>query len=248
MMRNVYLQGELGERFGSKFTMNVDNTQEIIKCINANRPEFRKYLVECHEKDIGFAVEYQDKTLGDEELLTPLKEGDVTIAIVPAGSKSGPLKILAAVFLAFVVLPMIGGAAMANMTTAQLGALSGEGIGLAMQAGMTTISGSAIGLLSINLALTGIQQLMAPDPSIDNDAPENYLFNGNTQNIGVGDPVPLLYGELRVPGRPVSVGVRNGTHNPAPANSTTTVDFNGEVNYIDDSEHSDTDQQIRSNH
>lgn len=230
MMRNVYLQGELGERFGSKFTMNVDTTQEIIKCINANRPEFRNYLVDCHEKDIGFVVEYQDKTLGDKELLTPMKEGDVTIAVVPAGSKSGLGKILAAVFIAFVALPLIGAHAMGSMTTAQLGTIFGEGFGLAMQAGLTTIAGKAVGMLAINLALTGIGELMAPDPSVDTDQPENYTFNGNQQHIGVGDPVPLLYGELRVPGRPISIDIKNGTY----TNPATWIDGNGELNTITD--------------
>ena len=52
---------------------------------------------------------------------------------------------------------------------------------------------------------------MAPDPSVDQDSPENYAFNGNAQNIVEGDPIPLLYGELRVPGRPVSVETTIGS-------------------------------------
>jgi predicted phage tail protein len=67
-------------------------------------------------------------------------------------------------------------------------------------------------LLAANLALMGVQQLMAPDPATDADSPENYLFNGGAQNIGKGDPVPILYGELRVPGRPISIDVINGVY------------------------------------
>ena len=74
---------------------------------------------------------------------------------------------------------------------------------------MATTAGQATAMLAVNLALTGMQQLMAPDPSVD-DGPENYLFNGAGQNIQEGDPVPLLYGELRVPGRPVSVNISVG--------------------------------------
>jgi predicted phage tail protein len=211
MMRNVYLQGDLGEQFGSKFRMHADSTQEIIKCINANRPEFKNYLVECDKNDIGFTVEYQNKKIEDEDILVPLEEGDVTIAILPAGSKSGLGKILAAVFLAFVVLPMIGTAYLGSATTAQLGALSGAGNGLTMSAAMATMGGKAVAMLAVNLAMTGINQIMAPDPSVDTDSPENYAFNGGSQNIKSGDPIPILYGELRVPGRPISLDVLNGS-------------------------------------
>ncbi len=209
MMRNIYLQGELAEKFGSKFRMHADTTQEIIKCINANRPEFKNYLVECDKNDIGFTVEYQNKKIVDEDLLVPLEEGDVTIAIVPAGSKSGLGKILAAVFLAFVVLPMIGAAAIGGAG----GLLPGAQLtfGEAMIAGFATMGGKAVAMLAVNLAMTGVNQIMAPDPSVDTDSPENYSFNGGSQNIKSGDPIPILYGELRVPGRPISLDVLNGS-------------------------------------
>ena len=54
-------------------------------------------------------------------------------------------------------------------------------------------------LFAANLALAGIQQIMAPDPAVDQDSPTNYLFSGGGNNAKEGDPIPLLYGELRVP-------------------------------------------------
>ena len=51
--------------------------------------------------------------------------------------------------------------------------------------------------------------MMAPDPATDKDGPESYLFNGSQQNVSEGDPIPLLYGELRVPGRPINFELRN---------------------------------------
>ena len=50
---------------------------------------------------------------------------------------------------------------------------------------------------------------MAPDPSVDNNQDESYLFQGTGQTLIEGDPVPVLYGKLRVPGRPISLQVRN---------------------------------------
>ena len=213
MIRNVHLQGELGEKFGKTFRMDADTGAEVFKCIYANRPEFKAYLVKCVEAGTNIDLYYQEKALNPEECLNNLEEGDITIAAVPAGSKSGLGKLLGALVLGFVILPAIG--ASAGLTAAQA---SAAGITAApgtlafnAAAGMTTIGGKIVMGLATNLALTGIQQIMAPDPSTDEpSSQENYLFDGNTQNIKKGDPVPLLYGELRVPGRPISTHIQKG--------------------------------------
>ena len=102
-----------------------------------------------------------------------------------------------------------------------LGAMYSAGGGLAILAN--------IGLgLGVNLALGGIQQMMAPDPSTDNQQDESYIFQGSKQNLVEGDPVPVLYGELRIPGRTVSFHTRSET--TAFANYTqraTSADSNG---------------------
>jgi hypothetical protein len=38
----------------------------------------------------------------------------------------------------------------------------------------------------------------------------NYLFSGGANNAVEGDPIPILYGELRVPGRPIAVDILQG--------------------------------------
>jgi len=209
MQHSVYLQGDLGEKFGSKFIVNTDNYADVFKCINANRPEFLPYLRKCHDEDIGFVIETAGEEIGEEDLLVPLRKGDITIAIAPAGSKSGVGKIIAAAFLVFFVLPMIGGAA--ALTAAQASTITAtSSLGVAMQAGMMTLAGKATALLAVNLALSGIQQMMAPDPAVDQDSPTDYLFTGQANTQTEGDPIPLLYGELRVPGRPIAIDIIQG--------------------------------------
>jgi len=198
MQRNVYLQGDLANRFGDKFTVNTDNYSDIFKCIQVNRPEFIPYLHKCDKEDIGFIVETAGESIDEEGLLLPLKEGDITISVVPAGSKSGFAKILAAVAI-FVILGPMAGEAFKVLAT-------GAG-SMSTAAAYGVVTGLSIG---VNLALTGIQQLMAPDPAVDQDAPTNYLFSGGTGTVVEGDPIPILYGELRVPGRPIAVDTRQG--------------------------------------
>jgi predicted phage tail protein len=202
MQHSVYLQGELGERFGNKFIVNTCNYAEVFKCINANRPDFLPYVRNCHEQDINFIVETEDGTIDHTDALTPLAKGDITISLVPAGSKSGLGKILAAIaiiaFLVFNPLTLAGGG---NLITAATAGSFGT-------AGTLAVLGSV--QLATSLAIAGIQQIMAPDPAVDQDAPTNYLFSGGANNAVEGDPIPILYGELRVPGRPIAVDILQG--------------------------------------
>lgn len=214
MMRKVYLDGEMAEKFGSEFTINAKRMSDVFRCLECNFPELREYLIECHEKDIGFLCQIGDEGLQDEEeLLLSLGEGDVYISPQPAGSKSGLGKILAAI--AIVALVAVGGAFALGASQALAGGAFGGGLVSGLSAGFAYATGSWLGLaalgVAINLALTGIQQLMAPDPSVDtpDTAESSYLFSGAEQTIVEGDPVPVLYGQLRVPGRPIGFEIRN---------------------------------------
>jgi predicted phage tail protein len=200
MKRKIYLDGELGERYGKELTMNVSSFGEVFQCLEANYPEVSQYLIDCHEKDIGFMCEVAGTPLADErELLLLYQEGDMYISPQPMGSKSGAGKILAAIAIITIAIAtqqywMIepGGWGAATFTQK-----------LAYVAGMTAFS------VGLNLAITGIMQLMAPDPATDSEQDESYLFQGSGQTIIEGDPVPVLYGKLRVPGRPISFSVQN---------------------------------------
>ena len=94
---------------------------------------------------------------------------------------------------------------------------------------MAAKGGTLVAGLAVNLALTGIQQLMAPDPATDQDEPTNYLFSGEANNAKEGDPIPLLYGELRVPGRPISINMINGGR---PGNNNVVMAGSGDMNQI----------------
>tara|TARA_B100001059_G_scaffold153620_1_gene153283 strand:- start:4052 stop:4783 length:732 start_codon:yes stop_codon:yes gene_type:complete len=199
MLRKVYLEGEIGEKFGKEFEIEANSFSKVIQCLELNFPEFRNYLVDCAEKGINFTCQVADKPIEDERelFLQYEEEGTMTITALPAGSKTGMGKILAAVAL-IVVAIMLPGLAPGIYEGAVIGGLSwGEVISL------TLLS------MGISLGMAGIQQIMAPDPSVDNQQDESYLFQGSGQTIIEGDPVPILYGKLRVPGRPISFEVKN---------------------------------------
>ena len=197
MKRKVYLEGELGDKFGNEFSMNVSSFGEAIRCLDANFSGFKKYLIDADEKGIGFICEVAGEPVQDErELLLEYSEGDMIISAIPAGSGKGVGKLIAGIVILAVSLHFLGPAGTAYLT--------GTGGNLAAAVGL--VLGTSIG---INLAMTGISEMLAPDPSVDNDQDESYLFQGTGQTLIEGDPVPVLYGKLRVPGRPISLQVRN---------------------------------------
>lgn len=204
MKRKVYLEGELGNKFGKEFTMDVTSFSEALRCLECNFPTIRKYFIECDERNVGFVCEVAGTPLNNEaELLLEYNEGDMIITPLPMGSKSGGGKILAAI--AVVALTFATGgfnfAPSLEMMTASFGSIAAGG-----QMSLGLLIGLSVG---VNLAMAGVQQMMAPDPSVDNDQDESYLFQGTGQTLIEGDPVPILYGKLRVPGRPISLHVRN---------------------------------------
>ncbi len=226
MRRKVTLAGELKEKFGEVFYVNADSHQDILKCIEANRPEFKRYLLDSIDKDVGFTIDMAGESVAEEDLLVPLTEGDVTITAIPAGSKTGMGKILAAIALAVLVVYTAGAATLAASGT------TGAGFGATLSAGMgASFSGmQMIGMgLAVNLAFAGMQQLMAPDPAVDKDTAVNYMYSGSAQTIVEGDPLPVLYGELRVPGRPVGLDIINGVYR----NNNAIIDFNNNLTIID---------------
>lgn len=192
MMRNVYLQGELGEKFGEKFTMEASSIADVMKCLEANRPEFKQFLIECIDKNVDINISACNKDISKDDLFLPLEKGDITLYMVPSGSKKA-LKIVLAIVIA-VFAPQT----------------------LFFQS------------LALNLALTGLAELTASDPSTDKDKDEaatDYLFSGSQQASKKNDPVPVLYGELRVQGRVADFHIRNGLD----INPSVVVDGRGDI-------------------
>ena len=46
MKRKIYLEGEIGNKFGKEFTMDVSSFGEVIRCLDANFSDFKKYLID----------------------------------------------------------------------------------------------------------------------------------------------------------------------------------------------------------
>jgi len=187
MLRKVYLEGEMGEKYGRVAEVKADSVREVIQYLQANHDTINKYLIDStEERNIGFVVKIADDFVNsEEELLLPLEKGDIIITPTPMGAKGAFKVIVGIIMVGIVMLGFLTGPAWV------LWAIVGVGAGLIMQ---------------------GIAEMMMPDPATDDEAPaeeEGYVFQGSEQSIPEGHPVPILYGELRVPGQPITFNLEN---------------------------------------
>jgi len=214
-MTQVKLLGELGDKFGSDWASESNSVRDIFRLIDCQVDGLKEYLAECQEKNIGFTIQNGEDFIEDaEDLVMPVLKDTVIITAVPAGSGKGLGKIIAGLLILAAMFFIPGSATL--FTTAP-SSLSGFGLTTAQTLGATSggtliglnTLGSAVMMIGINLALTGIAEMSAPDAGKGNDD-ESYFFNGAENNIEQGAPVPLLYGKMKIGGTPIAQGFAPG--------------------------------------
>ena len=257
-MTHVKLMGELGEKFGTDWKCQKSSVREVLKLIDCQVDGFKEYLAECHVKNIAFSLQNGNDFIEefDELGLEGVLKDTLIITPVPAGSGKGLGKLIAGLLLITALIFMPGTAGMFANTTAGSTLMTSSGTMMAAQsaslaqlaggtylaggAGATAVAGATIGLsyggvavamLGVNLALTGLAEMSAPDAGKMESDPA-FLFNSSNSNIEQGQPVPVLYGKLKIGGTPISQGFQSGAIREMPNN----IDTDGEdpiINYGD---------------
>lgn len=189
-MQKVKLLGEMGRKFGPEWKTRCSNIRDIFLLIECQQPTFKRYLLDCEDAGVGFEIKRGEELLeSSEDLLLELGEEDIVIAPIPAGAKGGAGKLVAA-------------AAIIAVTIAT------GGLGTAgFAAGAAGTAATVATAIAVNLAITGLTELLAPGPG-KNEGNEGYLFNGPVNTVQQGLPVPVCYGELVVGGAPINVSFR----------------------------------------
>jgi len=210
----LVLQGDLGDRFGRNWKIAADSYGEALACIDANYPEFRKALIDLHEAGGDLSIQIGEKFVeSNEELFMHLGRDTIIITPIPSGSKSGSAKAIVGSILliaAIIMLPGAIGAYASYSAAAAAGGISGalaSGFAASALVGLAGIA--AMGGIGAMLLVAGLQQMWAPDPSVDQE--KVYSFDG-PENTVVGDtPIPILCGEMIIGGVVISSGIRGGS-------------------------------------
>lgn len=223
-MQRVRLLGELGERFGAEHEFyNLRTPADAIKLLCINNEKFQSFLIESHEKGIGYQLLQADVDLDYADLHLPLGKNDLVLVPVVSGSGGSATKILLGVGLvaaAFLIGPAAGG-------FLGIGAgLGGAGMGLTGAA-----IANSVGLIGASLLLTGVGELLSPQARIPNlganrfaggtnastrgpqsetrgaDGQQSYAYTGAANTVGIGAVVPVAYGKVLIGSQLLSANV-----------------------------------------
>ena len=239
-MRQVYLEGILGEKFGRDWNLAVNSPAEALTAIMAQRPGMKQFLIS------GDGVQGYEVLIDGESVVTEdellLKDPGMgqTYTFVPVigGSKNSTMMMILGVTLiavtggfggafvpGFMGNAVAGAGAVAGGTaTAAQAAILGIETGAvlsatnvaALHAATTTsamLATQGLGYLGVGLVLGGAAMMLAPDVPNQNSAEqaENYLFGGPINTVKQGQPIPLVYGRAIVGSKTISASVFTNT-------------------------------------
>jgi len=211
-MTHVKLMGEIGDKFGAEWDMNVSNFRDMLRLIDCQTEGFKKYLTECAEKGINFTIQNgEDLVEGTiDAMIAPLKD---TVIITPIATGAGASDVFKVVLGALLII--YGPAFIEKFDWAREAAATGEAATSAETIVTTanasqqlstagTLATRAIQGLGTTLGMSGVTGYLTPDsPS---EAGKSYLYDGPENNTLQGAPVPLLYGRLLVGGSIINFG------------------------------------------
>jgi predicted phage tail protein len=186
-MTIINLHGILAYEFGKAFTMYIEKPKQAIDAIDANKTSFKKRILELSEQGIHYTILIDGENVSEAHQLEIKKE----ITVVD-------------------ITPVICGQGFTALITTIAGALGTTGVAGAVGTALVTAGGTATALASFiggalnMIALTVIQQALAPSNKPQrteariSGVKESFLISSKGNLAQQGIPVPVGYGRLRV--------------------------------------------------
>lgn len=198
-IRTIKLRGDLGKQFGTSHSLAVNSAAEGVRALGVLLPGFNQFLAESKDRGLAFALFYGKRNIGQDELRDPPGNGDIVIAPVVQGSKSGG------------GLQTVIGIALIAAASFFSGGLASTGAG-ALYGTTATAAWSAVGAVGFSLAIGGVAQMISGTQSgiSSSESADNrpsYNFSGIKNTVTQGNPVPLCYGEMIVGSAMLSLGI-----------------------------------------
>lgn len=98
-VRNIFLTGQLGKRFGRKHRLAVASPAEAVRALCVMVKGFQQFLAESGDKGIKYHVFIGDDGITEEQLANPAGKDSITFSPVYRGAKSGTLAAIAGAVL-----------------------------------------------------------------------------------------------------------------------------------------------------
>jgi len=241
-MTSITLHGEIAEQVGREnWNLKVNSIKEALRAIQVlSKGKLLKYLIGAAEKSVEYKVLVNKREIMNPESISLEKPDSILNSeLVMINEKLDTLDIVP-------IIRGAGGGGGNNTTKGVLalvlgvlliatGVFAPVGFGLGLSAtASATLSGALIGA-GIGLAVTGITLLMMSPPKFDDfrkiqedGSKPNYLFDGPSNILGEGGPVPIGYGRMKIGSQTVEVSVNNIELD----NKSTAADVKDQINNI----------------
>lgn len=208
MLKKVKLYGELAEKYGKDWSLDINSPSEAVRALSANNPSFKQFVATSQDRGVGYIINVGGTDLEDpvNELGNPSGKQEIKIipVILGAKNKDGWKKIVIGIILIYVGW-QIGGPGGAAEAGKAAGTLT------AAEAAVVGYIGTGAMMLGGQMTLAGVGMLLSPTPK-DVDEANNYAFNGAVNTIRQGVPVPICYGQLLVGSSVISSGLSEGAY------------------------------------
>lgn len=186
-MLEIRLHGALAKQFGQRWDLNVASPREAVAAIEANSPGFRRAIMGLSGMGYSFRVRTLTHDYGDDDL--DLRTGGAKrLDIIPVvtGSSAGVRLVAGAIMLGAVAFAVAasGGAAL-------------------------TLFGQALFSTGLGLVVGSVAEMLTPTQKQGSGSPKlnSWTFSGPGNDLGQGQPVPVIYGEVLTGGYAISGGL-----------------------------------------
>ena len=209
-LKVVKVYGALRKRLGRcRFEFDVTTPAQAIKALCVNFPGLDKWLIDSEKDGVGYRVAVSKEKATEENvapLLMPFSDKEVfsiTPVVAGAGRGFGRILLGAALIAVAIANPVVGfgggGAAGFGVVT---GATATFGASLA----------AAAGTIGIGLVLTGVAEVLSPQPKIDSTLDESgqlepLTFSNVVNTSRQGMACPIAYGRVFVGSAVLSSGL-----------------------------------------
>lgn len=201
MLRKIVLHGRLAEQYTDQIELDADDLRMVVSGINSNYNGFADDFVSGEWHVLRGDPDNKD-SMSTEEVGMTISDRVKVLHIFPRIEGEGGDGTLQ-VILGIVIIAgayMLGGPAGFGATAGTFGG--------------ATITYGNIALFGLAMSLSGVAQMMAPMPELGDalaaeraqDKP-SFMFNGATNVMVAGGPVPLVYGEFEVGSTVISAGI-----------------------------------------
>jgi predicted phage tail protein len=208
-MKVVKVYGALRKRLGQcRFEFDVTTPAQAIKALCVNFPGLDKWLIDSEQDGVSYRVAVSKEKATEDNvapLLMPFGTNEVfSITPVIAGAGGGFGRTLLGAALIGVAIAAPG-----------VGLFGGGALGFGVVAGASGVAAglaAAAGTIGIGLVLTGVAEMISPQPNLDSTLDEavqleSFTFSNVVNTSRQGLPVPIAYGRVFVGSSVITSGL-----------------------------------------